>query len=133
MKLSNSTKVTQHIAKLPEEVQPAIEYLRQVMLSIDKEISEHMKWNSPAFYYTGEMKEFDPKEYQRDILVMNLRNDKIMCILPTGMKIKTNTEVLEGDFKDGRRIISLKNLEDIKQKEVKLREAIKEWLSFIDK
>lgn len=126
-------KVTQHIAKLPKEIQPAIEYLRQVMLSIDKEISEHIKWNSPAFYYTGEMKEFDPKEYKRDILVMNLRNDKIMCILPTGMKIKTNTEILEGDFKDGRRIINFKNLEDIKQKEVKLREAIKEWLSFIDK
>jgi len=55
-------------------MQLAIEYLRQVILSIDSEIAEHIKWNSPAFFFSGEMKPFDPKEYKRDILVMNLRN-----------------------------------------------------------
>lgn len=132
-KLSNSEQVEQHIAKLPKEVQPTIEYLRRVILSIDDKIAEHIKWNSPAFYYSGEMKEFDPKEYKRDILVMNLRKDKIMCVLPTGMNIKSNIEILEGDYTDGRRIINFRNLDDIKQKETKLRETIKEWLKSVDK
>jgi hypothetical protein len=133
LKLSNTEQVKQYVAKLPKEIQPAIEYLRQVMLSVDDNIAEHIKWNSPAFYYSGEMKEFDPKEYKRDILVMNLRKDKIMCVLPTGMRLKSNTEILEGNFTDGRRVINFQNLNDIKQKETKLREAIKEWLTLVDK
>ena len=126
-------EVERYISQLEPEIQPAIEYLRQVILSIDKEISEHIKWNSPSFYYSGEMKEFDPKEYKRDILVMNLRKNKIMCVLPTGMDIKVNTEILEGNYTDGRRIINFRNLGDIQEKEPKLRETIKEWLSLIEK
>lgn len=133
MKLSNTEKVEQYITKLSEEIQPAIEYLRQIMLSIDNNIGEHIKWNSPAFYYSGKMKEFDPKEYKRDILVMNLRKDKIMCVLPTGMNIKNNDQLLEGDYTDGRRIINFKDLEDIKQKETIFKETIKEWLALIEK
>jgi hypothetical protein len=123
--------VTEHIGKLPETIRPAIEYLRQVILSIDTEIAEHIKWNSPAFYFSGEMKPFDPKEYKRDILVMNLRNDRIMCVLPTGMRIVKNTEILEGNFTDGRRIIYFKNLDDIKSKELQLRNTITEWIEVI--
>lgn len=132
-KFTDREQVDQHIAKLSPHIQSAIQYLRQVMLSIDNEIAEHIKWNSPAFYYSGEIKAFDPKEYKRDILVMNLRKDKIMCVMPTGMNIKTNVDILEGDYADGRRMIYFKDLEDIQQKESKLRATIKEWLSLIEK
>jgi len=125
--------VTEYIGKLPQTIQPVAEYLRQVILSINTEIAEHIKWNSPAFYFTGNMKPFDPREYKRDILVMNLRNDKILCVLPTGMKIAKNTEILEGNYTDGRRVINFKNLNDIKAKEHKLKSAITEWLELIDK
>lgn len=132
-KTSNSEEVSRHIARLPETIQPAITYLRQLMLSIDKNVEEHIKWNSPAFYYSGEMKATDAKEYPRDILVMNLRNNKILCVLPTGMKIKNNTELLEGDYTDGRRMIHFKDLEDIKKKEKLLSATIKEWLAMVEK
>ena len=132
-KLSDSDQVNQHIQKLPAAIQPAIEYLRQVILSVDKEIAEHIKWNSPAFYYSGEMKAFNPKEYKRDILVMNLRKDKIMCVLPTGMNIKKHTEILEGDYTDGRRMIYFNDIEDAKQKKQQLIDALKEWLSLVEK
>ena len=132
-KLTDSEQVTEHISKLPQTIQPAVEYLRQVILSIDKEINEHIKWNSPAFYFSGEMKPFDPKEYKRDILVMNLRNDKIMCILPTGMKIANNTAILEGKFTDGRKTINFNSLDDIKAKEQQIRDAITEWMNLIEK
>ncbi len=132
-KFTDREQVDQHIAKLSPHIQSAIQYLRQVMLSIDNEIAEHIKWNSPAFYYSGEIKAFDPKQYKRDILVMNLRKDKIMCVMPTGMNIKTNVDILEGDYADGRRMIYFKDLEDIQQKESKLRATIKEWLSLIEK
>lgn len=133
IKLSNSEQVTGYIAKLPIEIQPAVEHLRNIMLSIDNNIAEHIKWNSPAFYYSGEMKAFDPKEYRHDILVMNLRKGLIMCVLPTGMSIKNNTELLEGIYTDGRRVINFLNLDDIKQKEVLLKGTIKECLTYLEK
>lgn len=132
-KVTDREQVKQYIGKLPESMQPAVEYLRQLILSIDNEIAEHIKWNSPAFYYTGEMKSFDPKEYKRDILVMNLRKNKIMCVLPTGMSIKKHTEILEGDFTDGRRMIYFNNLEDIREKRELLQNTIKEWLFLVEK
>ncbi len=133
IKFTDNELVTQHIENLPKDIQPAVEYLRQVILSIDNEIAEHIKWNSPAFYFSGEMKAFDPKEYKRDILVMNLRKDKIMCVIPTGMTIKKNIELLEGNYSDGRKMIHFANLDDIKTKENKLKETIQEWLSLIEK
>ena len=59
IKFTDNELVTQHIENLPKDIQPAVEYLRQVILSIDNEIAEHIKWNSPAFYFSGEMKAFD--------------------------------------------------------------------------
>jgi hypothetical protein len=131
--ISDQEKVDQHIQKLPEPLQPAITYLRQVMLSIDDSIGEHIKWNSPAFFYQGDMKAFNPKEYKRDILVMNLRNDKIMCVLPTGQNIRQNTGLLEGEYTDGRRMIYFKDLDDIRSREKEFRDTIREWLDLIDK
>ena len=132
IKNADREQVTAYIQKLPEHVQPAIEYLRELILSVDTNITEHIKWNSPAFYYRGEMKAFDAKEYKRDILVMNLRKDKILCVLPTGATIKTNTGILEGDYTDGRRLINFKDLEDIKKKEKQLKSVLEEWLSLVE-
>jgi hypothetical protein len=79
------------------------------------------------------MKPFDPKEYKQDILVMNLRKDKIMCVLPTSATLTKNTKILEGEYTDGRRLITFKDLGDIKAKENDLKNVIKEWLSLVDK
>jgi hypothetical protein len=49
------------------------------------------------------------------------------------MRIVKNTEILEGNFTDGRRIINFKDMDDIKVKEQKLRNAITEWLKLIEK
>ena len=72
--LPDSEQVTQHIQKLDPAIAPIVEAIRKIILSTDKEIGEQIKWNSPAFYYTGEMKLFNPKEYKRDIVVMYLHN-----------------------------------------------------------
>ena len=64
VKLSHSEEVLRFIAVLPADIQPVVVYLRQVMLAIDVEIAEHIKWNSHAFYFNGAMKSFDAKEYK---------------------------------------------------------------------
>lgn len=132
-KLSDQEQVAQHIKKLEPELGKIVEALRKIILSTDKDIGERIKWNNPSFYYTGEMKPFDPKEYKREIIVFNLFKGRIMLVFPSGTKVKDTSGLLEGDYKDGRRIVIFKDLKDVKEKEKALKQVIKDWLKLVDK
>lgn len=108
--------------------------LHDIIMETDPEIGEHIKWNSPAFYYTGEIAPFDPKEYKRDILVFNVhKKDEILLIFPTGAKITDSTGLLEGKFIDSRKTVRISSMEDLKSKENSLKSAIKKWLFLVEK
>jgi hypothetical protein len=129
-KLSDQEQVTEHIKKLEPQLAKSIEVIRQIILSVDKEIEERIKWNNPSFYYTGETKPFDPKEYKREIIVMNLYKERIMLVFPSGAKVNDTSGLLEGDYKDGRRITVFKDLEDVRSKQEALQTVIKKWLNW---
>ena len=132
-KLSDKEQVDAHIAKLDPTFGKIIEKIRQIILKTDKEIGERIKWNNPSFYYTGVMKEFDPKEYKRDMIVLNLYKNRIMLVFPSGAKVKDKSGLLEGNYKDGRRITIFKDMDDVKTKEKTLQKVIKDWLKLVDK
>lgn len=133
IKLTDSEQVTEHIKKLDPAFGKIIEAIRQIILKSNKEVGEYIKWNNPSFYYTGEMKPFDPKEYKRDIIVMNLYKGKIMLVFPSGAKIKDPSGLLEGDYKDGRRTMIFTDMKDVKTKEKALQNLVKEWLKTVEK
>ncbi|MDQ3110193.1 MAG: DUF1801 domain-containing protein [Bacteroidota bacterium] len=133
-KKNDSELVTELIEKHDAGYAKLLEAIRQVILKTDKQIGEQIKWNSPAFYYTGEMKPFDPKEYKRDIVVYNLRNpDYVLLVFPSGAKVKDDSGLLEGDYTDGRRLAKIADLKDLKSKEKALQKVIRSWLKLIDK
>ncbi len=129
----SSEKVDAYLQELDPKFAAIIEALRKLILSADKEIGEHIKWNSPAFFYSGTMKPFDPKEYKRDLVVINIRKGLALLVFPTGAGIRKNTALLEGDYKDGRRMITFRTAEEVKQKGKALQDIIKEWLSLVEK
>ncbi|ULQ54674.1 DUF1801 domain-containing protein [Flavihumibacter fluvii] len=130
--ISDQEQVSQHIQKLEPALAVIIEVLRQIILSADKEVGERIKWNNPSFYYTGEMKPFDPKEYKRDIIVMNLFKGRIMLVFPSGAKISEKSGLLEGDYTDGRRTMVLKDLDDVLAKQKQLQHLIRAWIKLVD-
>ena len=132
-KLTDSDQVTEHINKLEPGLGKIIQTLRKIILSTDKEIGERIKWNNPSFYYKGEMKPFDPKEYKRELIVFNLYKGRIMLVFPSGAKVNDRSGLLEGDYKDGRRITIFKDIEGVRSKEKLLQTVIKEWLRLVDK
>lgn len=131
--LSDQELVTEHIRKLEPKLAAVIETIRQIILSTDKEIGERIKWNNPGFYYTGEMKPFDPKEYKREIIVMNLFKCRSMLVFPSGAKVNDKSGLPEGDYKDGRRITIFKDMDDVKAKAKTLQKVIRAWLKMVDK
>lgn len=133
IQLSDQELVTQHIKKLDPALGKIVEYIRQIILSTSKEIDERIKWNNPSFYYTGEMKPFNPKEYKREIAVFNLYKGRILLVFPSGEKVNDTEGLLEGDYKDGRRLLTITDLKDAKLKEKALQKIIKQWLALVDK
>lgn len=133
VKLTDQEQVIEHIKKLDPAVEKIVQAIRQIILSTDKEIGERIKWNNPSYYYTGEMKPFDPKEYKREIIVFNLYKGRIMLVFPSGAKVNDTSGLLEGEYKDGRRIIIFTDMKDVKSKEKALQTVIKKWLKLVDK
>ena len=133
MKLTDAEQVTQHIQKLDSEVAKIVETIRQIILNTDKEIGDRIKWNNPSFYYMGDIKPFEPKDYKREIAVFNLFKGRIMLVFPSGAKLNDTTGLLEGDYKDGRRLIIFKDVEDVLLKQNNLQNIIKEWLKLVEK
>ncbi|TKC05571.1 DUF1801 domain-containing protein [Pedobacter polaris] len=129
--LSDTQQVEELISKLDLDIRETVQTIRAIILATDPEINEQVKWNSPSFYYTGAMKPFDPKEYKRDIVVCNLHRGKILLVFPTGAKVK---DKLKGkDYPDGRKIITINGLADVKTKQKDLQQVIKDWLAMVEK
>ncbi|WP_341904993.1 DUF1801 domain-containing protein [Fluviicola taffensis] len=125
-------KVDEYISNLDSTEQEFVDYLRNSVLAIDPEIHEQIKWNSASFFYVGEMKDFDAKEYKRDLLVLNLHRGKFLLVFPTGAKISDS--LLKGkNYPDGRKIITIENLEDLQKIESSLKAGILDWMNQIEK
>jgi hypothetical protein len=126
-------KIDSLIANSPSELKMIINEIRQLVLESNPLISEQVKWNSPSFYYTAETKSSNAKEYPRDLMVINLTRGYILLIFPSGSKIEMHDDLLEGNYKDGRRMITIKDYETFLAKKAKLKSAITQWITQIMK
>ena len=132
--ISEPESVDEFMTKLTHPLSGLIQQLRVFILSIDKNIGEGIYWNAPTFYYTGKMKPFDSKKYKRYIVGLNFyKQDTVRLIFLRGADATDPNGILEGDYKDGRRIVSLKSIDDLKSKQGELKKIIKQVLKLIDK
>lgn len=130
---NDSEAVSKYISELKPEDAALAELIRKTILESDEMIDEFIKWNVPAYFYKGEMKPFDPKEYKRDMLVFNTRQKGyILLILPTGEKLTNVDNLLEGNYLDGRRMIKFRNETEFFDKKSALQNVIKEWISLVE-
>lgn len=130
---SDTEAVNAHIKMLEAPIAEVVNAVRETILNSHPEVAERIKWNNPSFYYTGEMPDFDPKEYKREIAVFNLFKNRIMLVLPSGARISDSSGILEGNFKDHRKTILFKDLEDFKKKEAPLKRIVQQWIDTIEK
>lgn len=132
--IPETEKVNEFMAELKYPLADVIQYLRNYILSLDKNIGEGIFYNAPVFFYTGKMKPFDPKEYRRYIVGFNLfKKDTLRLIFLRGASADDPTGLLEGDYKDGRRLVLFKSIDDVKSKEAELKKIIKQLIKLIDK
>ena len=119
--------------RLKHPLAPVVEALRRIILKTDREIGEEIKWNAPAFFFTGVMEAFDPKEYKRYLVIFNLyRKDQIRLVFWKGARVNDKTGFLEGTYADGRRLASFGSMKDVTARKTILQKVLKRQLKLID-
>lgn len=132
--ISESEQVDDYLKKLKHPLKDVVKQLRELIVGMDDQIGEGVYWNAPAFYFTGKMKPFAPKEFKRYIVGFNLyKKDAIRLIFLRGASVADKSGLLEGDFKDGRRIATFHNAEEVKANEKTLKKIILQLIKQIDK
>ena len=121
----------EYLRLLEPSLAEKVEVIKKIVLGSHPDLSVQIKWNSPCFYFTGVMKPFDPKEHKRDLIVIHLNKGYPMLIFPSGAKVDDGSGFLEGNFPDGRRLLNLKTIDDIKAKESELIKTIQAWIGLI--
>ena len=134
LKDSKPEEVDAYMSRLKHPLADVAEALRRVILNADRQIGEEIKWNAPAFFYTGAMKQFNPKDHRRHVVVFNFhRKDRIRLVFPSGARIGDTSGLLEGDYADGRRLAFFASEDEVNAKEAALQEAIQKWLSLLER
>ena len=102
---------------------------RRAILAADPCIGEEIKWNAPAFFYTGPMEPFNPKEFRRHLIVFNFfRKDRLRLIFWRGDRANDKSGFLEGDYPDGRRLAELASAEELQLRKKALVAALRAQL-----
>lgn len=126
--------VDAYLAALEAPVAALVSALRATILAASPEIGEQIKWNSPSYFYTGEMAPFDPKEYKRDIVVFNLhRQNGVLLVFPTGARVADASGLLEGKYTDGRRLASFPDLAKAEARADDLQAVLRAWIAGVEK
>jgi hypothetical protein len=134
IKPSEPEQVAAYLARLKHPLAEVVAALRQIILKTDASIGEEIKWNAPAFFFTGEMAPFNPKEYKRHLVVMNLaKPDSIRLVLMGGARAKDSSGLLEGDYADGRRLATFTSMAEVKAKQKALQSIVRALLQTLEK
>lgn len=132
--ISEPETVNDYVSKLDHPLKDVAIALRKLILGTDSSIGEGIAWNAPIFFYTGEMPEFDPKEYKRYIVGFNFfQKDCLRMIFLHGADVNDTHGIMEGDYKDGRRLVNFRSIEELNKKEAGMRDAVKQLLDNIKK
>lgn len=125
---SSANEVDAFMRKLDHPLKAELESVRSIILGVNPEISEGIKWNSPSFHC---------KEY---FATINTRKDVVLVILHLGAKVKDNsttgltisdpTGLLEWLAKD-RAAIKFPDMKAIKSSKAAFENIVRQWISYL--
>lgn len=119
-KPDDDAAVKEYMDRLVHPLKKEIEAVRKIIKSADSRISERIKWNAPSYYYKDDIVTFNHREQKRVHLVFH---HKEIVNIPSAL--------LEGDYKD-RRMMYLKNMEEVKEHEDELKSIMSKMVAFMD-
>ena len=117
----NPAQVDAYMAALDHPLKAEVQALREIILGVNPNITEQIKWNAPSFSYKGYLATFN----------LHLPT-QIRLIFHNGAILNDKSGLLEGDYVD-RRIVYFANMQDVQTKRAGLAKAIRAWVKAMDK
>ena len=126
-KLTGPEQVAEFFAKLDHPLKDAMAKLRAVILSVDADITEQIKWKSLSFCYNGD-----------DRVTFNIRTDKVLLIFHRGAKVKEShgsgrlIDDPSGMLKwitDDRAVAEFATFDQVSENETDLRDVVGRWIN----
>ena len=112
------------LAALAHPRKAEIEALRKAILSVDKDITERIKWNAPSFCVDGD-----------DRITFRLQpGDRVELIFHRGAKVKKDAFSFEDEagllqmVAPDRGVVTFADAADAKAKTPKLKKLVKAWI-----
>jgi uncharacterized protein YdhG (YjbR/CyaY superfamily) len=120
--VSRTDKVEEFLRELSHPLKAEVEAVRSIIMGVDKDINEEIKWKAPSFNYKGEY-----------LVTFNLRDMKrIHLVFHNPLISQVKSSLLEGDYKD-RRMAYFADMKDVKAKKVVLEKVLKDLIGLVRK
>lgn len=126
--MNANIEVTNFLKDLNHPFHEEIELLRNIILTVDKNLSENVKWNGPNYCYNNEdritMRIHPPKKQVQLIFHRGAKKQAN----PENKLISHKSELLLWKEND-RAIMTFKSMLDIENGKAELTEIISEWIN----
>jgi uncharacterized protein YdhG (YjbR/CyaY superfamily) len=114
---NNTEQVDEFMEKLDHPFKAEVQVMREMIKSVNKDITEQIKWNAPSFSYKGE-----------SLVTFNLwEKHKIHLVFHNPMISRVQSELLEGNY-EHRRMAYFADKKDIEEKKAALEKALKDLI-----
>lgn len=121
--------VSEFLDDLETDKREQVEALRKIILSVNSDLTEHIKWNSPSYVYKGENR-----------ITFNLLNKdrvvKLVLHIGTGRKEDKKGQPVMDDAtgmvdwrSDIRGVLSFSGLGEIEAKKDEVSKIVQDWLA----
>ena len=112
-----TAQVEEFMNTLEHPLKAEVNMLREIIKSVNKDITEQIKWKAPSFSYQGQY-----------LVTFHLRpTEYIHLVFHNPLIAEVQSELLEGDYKD-RRMAYFTDRKDIESKKSILIKALKDLI-----
>jgi len=118
---NKTPRVNEFMDKLDHPFKAEVQAVREIILSVNKNITEEIKWAAPSFSYKGYIVTFNLWAKQHVHLIFH--NSEVVNI---------KNEILEGNYPT-RRMVYFADMKAVKAKKAALVKVVKELVKLIDK
>lgn len=122
--------VVTFLRELDHPLKQEIEAVRRIILAVDPEIREGIKWNAPSFRTTDHFATFNLRTKDRIRLILHT-GAKTKRTATEGLKVADPAGLLEWLAKD-RCLVTFSDGKDVQAKQAALAALVREWIRAFD-
>ena len=118
--MNKNPKVDAYMQELDNPLKDVWEQIRDIVLGVDPQVEEDIKWGAPTFIYKGNLATFNPRAKKFVNLTFH-----------TGALISDPGGVLEGEAKEAR-VFRVAGREELDKKRAGLEAVVRNWILLKD-